>query len=187
MRMYDKSPDIESYSGNDYRNYLEHYGIRGMRWGVRKADAYDAIYYRSRYNNKKVQAYKDLKDKKIGKAKFVSKRVGQVAGNQFIDPVKQAVRSLGRDTRGWYRLITGKTYRKSNEQEFRPAGDRAMSQIKSEKDKKALERMVQQSLSEDNVVNTPYGSVNAGPNYEAIYDYLDSISMKEIERYKRGG
>ena len=25
------------YSNNDYRNYLAHYGVKGMRWGIRRA------------------------------------------------------------------------------------------------------------------------------------------------------
>jgi len=38
------------YSNNDYRNYLAHFGVKGMKWGVRKERA-----KRSRYRNRRGQ------------------------------------------------------------------------------------------------------------------------------------
>ena len=172
-------------SPNDYRNCLKHYGVRGMKWGVRKASAYDNIYYRQRYNNKKKQAFKDLKEGKISGSKFVAKRAGNIAGHYGLDPWKVTGRSIGRNVRGWYRLLTGATYRKSNDQEFNPAKERAMTQISDKGTQKVLNRMVQESLSNNFAVGGGNSAVTNIPDYNSIIDYLDNITMKDIERINK--
>lgn len=172
-------------SPNDYRNYLAHYGVKGMHWGVRKADAYDHVYYRQKYNNKKIQAFKDRKSKKISGAKFVGKRIGNMAGHYLLDPWKIAGRDIGRNVRGWYRLLTGKTYRKTNEQEFTPAQNRAMSQISNKKDRDTIKKMVQESLSNTTISVSSNGAVYNLPDYNAIMDYLDNVTLSEIDKINK--
>lgn len=173
-------------SPNDYRNYLCHYGVKGMHWGVRKADAYDNVYYRARYNNKKVQSFKDMKEGKISKGKHIGNRVKGMAGHYALDPFKIAGRDIGRSVRGWYRILTGKTFRKNNSQEYNPARDRAMGQIKNNSDKKEIDKLVQESLSNNKVVYNPSnGTYTSYADYDAIIDYLDSIALKDIEKLNK--
>lgn len=170
------------YPENDYRNYLAHYGVKGMHWGQRKADAYDTVYYRQRYNNKKIKNFKDLKKGDISKGKFVAKRAGNIAGHYMLDPWKIAGRDIGRSFRGWYRLLTGKTYRKTNEKEYINAQNRAMSQISDKKQQKKIKNMVQESLSNNTFNISSDGMAYNIPDYSAIIDQLDRVTMQEIER-----
>lgn len=177
-------------SPNDYRNYLAHYGVPGMKWGVRKADAYDNIYYRAKYNKDKLNAFKDYKSGEITKSKFLRKRTGQIAKKYAITPIVKAARSIGRDYRGWYRLLTGKTYRKSNEQEFTPNARRAASVITDKNQRKRLDRMVDESLSNNTTIGGTYAAGSFSPinaqDLTAINNYLDTITLKEIERIEFG-
>ena len=173
------------YHENDYRDYLQHYGVQGMKWGVRKAGAYDAAYYRAKYNNKKVKAFKDLKEGNISKGKFVGKRAGQMAGHYMLDPWKQVARGIGRDVRGWYRLLTGNTYRKTNEQEYKPAEERAMSQISDKGQQHKIRNMVQENLSNKTAVSFGSNGVVNIQDYDAIIDQLDRIALKDIEKLNR--
>lgn len=52
------------YPTNDYRNYLEHFGIRGMKWGVRRFQNADGSYTsagKSRYGVGDGQSYEGVK------------------------------------------------------------------------------------------------------------------------------
>lgn len=57
------------YAPNDYRNYLEHHGIRGMKWGVRRFQNKDGSYTsagKSRYgvgSKEAISAYRSSYDK----------------------------------------------------------------------------------------------------------------------------
>lgn len=172
-------------SPNDYRDYLKHYGVKGMHWGVRKAAAYDSLYYRAKYNNKKVQAFKDLKEGKTSAIGHKVKRAGHMVGHYGIDPWKKIGRIIGRDVRGWYRLLTGKTYRKTNEQEYRPAAERALNEIKDPTAKEKLPGMVQESISNNTAFAASNGTVLNRADFDAMIDYLDNVSLKEIERLNK--
>lgn len=55
------------YAPNDYRNYLEHFGIRGMKWGVRRFQNADGSYTsagKSRYGVGDGQSYEGVKSVK---------------------------------------------------------------------------------------------------------------------------
>ena len=52
------------YSQNDYRNYLEHFGVKGMKWGVRRYQNANGSYTsagRKRYGVGNGQPYKAVK------------------------------------------------------------------------------------------------------------------------------
>ena len=165
---------------NDLENYLEHYGVKGMRWGHRKADVYDDLYYRAKYNNKKVKTYADLKRKKISRGKYAVKRLGQIAGRGILDPYKLGFRSVGRDIRGGYRLVTGKTFRKTNDHEYSANRNALFNEIKDKKTMAKINYLVNQTINDNSIDNEG----NPIVNMDALYDVLDRAQLKEIEKIK---
>lgn len=174
------------YPENDYRSYLAHYGVRGMKWGVRKANAYDSIYYRSKYNNKRVKAYKDLTSGKLTKGQYATKRAGQMVNRYVGDPFRELGRGFGRNVRGWYRLLSGGTFRRTNEKEYMPNRERAYTEIKDNKLKRTLDGMVQGSLANNTAVAGSNGTITNIHDITDIADLLDRVQLKDIERIKFG-
>lgn len=66
------------YSENDYRNYLEHHGIRGMKWGVRRFQNADGSYTsagKGRYGVGDGETYKGVKSVKGGLHRLAAKKL----------------------------------------------------------------------------------------------------------------
>lgn len=168
--------DLYSNYIKDHNSDMAHYGVMGMRWGIRKADQYDNIYYRSKYNKKKNKLKNDLKNKNISKGKYLAKRAGDAIDRYTTDGYKMLFRSLGRNIRGVGRLVTGKTWDRHNDQEFTGARQRAVDMVNDPELMKRLDKIVQMN------VNTVIGA--DGPGYitgESINDILD----REQLNYRR--
>ena len=64
------------YAPNDYRNYLEHHGIKGMKWGVRRFQNADGSYTsagKNRYGVGDGETYKGVKSVKGGLHRLAAK------------------------------------------------------------------------------------------------------------------
>lgn len=88
------------YAPNDYRNYLEHFGVKGMKWGVRRYRDYDGSYTQAgvkRYNVTE-RRYDDAAAKlKSTKAAYKAGQVSKLDLNRAKTEHKEAKRDLKKD------------------------------------------------------------------------------------------
>lgn len=68
------------YGQNDYRNYLAHYGVLGMKWGVRK--------------ERPTSGHRTYREKSIVGKYTVKKLVSKTRGNKYISTSEKKVRKL---------------------------------------------------------------------------------------------
>lgn len=88
------------YSPNDYRRYLEHFGVKGMKWGVRRYRDYDGSYTQAgvkRYNITE-RRYDDMASKaKQAKADYKAGKITKLEYNQAKSARRDAERDLKKD------------------------------------------------------------------------------------------
>lgn len=82
----------------EYSEYLEHYGVKGMRWGVRKS--LGSLFYSKRLRTKaikSIQEKKRLKNKEqqIKERESFIKRMRELKLNDFIREEKEYLRETG--------------------------------------------------------------------------------------------
>lgn len=70
------------YGNNDYRDYLAHYGVIGMRWGIRRYQPYSYTAYRG----------SERVGKELGQAKEIAKKAAKAAGEGALKAAKTAGR-----------------------------------------------------------------------------------------------
>lgn len=86
------------YAPNDYRNYLEHHGIKGMKWGVRRFQNADGSYTsagKGRYGIGDGQSYTGVKSTRgIGeKIKNAAGNAGRKISGADLTPEQKAARN----------------------------------------------------------------------------------------------
>ena len=86
------------YAPNDYRNYLEHHGIRGMKWGVRRFQNADGSYTsagKGRYGVGDGESYKGVKSVRgiEGKIKSAVGNAGRKISGSDLTPEQKAARN----------------------------------------------------------------------------------------------
>ena len=88
------------YAPNDYRSYLEHFGVKGMKWGVRRYRNYDGSYTQAgikRYNVTE-RRYDDMAAKaKQAKSDYKSGKITKLEYNQAKKERRNAERDLKKD------------------------------------------------------------------------------------------
>lgn len=88
------------YAPNDYRSYLEHFGIKGMKWGVRRYRNYDGSYTQAglkRYNVTE-RRYDDMAAKaKQAKADYKAGKITKLDYNRAKNARREAERDLKTD------------------------------------------------------------------------------------------
>lgn len=90
------------YPDNDYRNYLMHFGVKGMKWGVRRYRNYDGAYTQAGLKRYGVteRRYDATADRaKRAKADYKSGKITKLEYNRAKNARREAERDLKKDYR----------------------------------------------------------------------------------------
>lgn len=175
------------YPQNDYRSYLEHYGILGMKWGVRRYQNKDGSLTASG------KRHNQISDKEL--TEFRKKKIAEAPSK--VDSPRGA-------NKGWWKNAsknTVKSYylsekRRDAETEYKRSGERFEKALdsyfgdrKSSKDQYKKERKAAQTRQEKKMARALYKARNRKiqDNLDAeskVFDEALSKYMEDRRRYK---